>query len=510
MFPSTSSRLGATAVARAAIAATLFVLAGCGTEKAAKGQTHAPLYSDAERREVVAYWNVPGRYVVEPSPEVKERINVTVAGSAWYRDYVAALAARPKDHPVTPALQAWFEARREADRARAGGLAAVKDPGPTPTALKAILGDPPPLYEKVQPKRYTITFAPEDAPAPFVYTDALPFGDRKAYYGYYRQANGVQKFGKNVKWYAGEDLKALNALFATIGKTDFERRVLQGVSALEGGFESVNTYDTGYVSIGLIQFIFAREGNGSLSAVLARMKADDPAAFQSDFRRFGIEVGPDTVVDVVDPATGQEKHGADAVQAVINDKRLTAVFERAGNRDPFRRAQVLVARARYWPGDDPVTVSRVTLYEQRGGQTAPTTLGVYFGAAETLPPVQSALAQAAEKQKTDPQYRVWTEAQPLTLTVSDLVKSEAGMATLMDRKVNRGNIRGIDAVAADIMRTHNLQKLEDVALYERELIDRMKYRAAFLEDPTLTQPPTPPQPPGVSTLAPGESPAPRK
>ena len=47
--------------------------------------------------------------------------------------------------------------------------------------------------------------------------------------------------------------------------------------------------------------------------------------------------------------------GANCPIQVHFDKRLTAVFERAGMREGFRRAQVEIARERYWPGDDRVT-----------------------------------------------------------------------------------------------------------------------------------------------------------
>ena len=255
------------------------------------------------------------------------------------------------------------------------------------------------------------------------------------------------------------------------------------------------------MSVGLIQFIFARDGDGSLSAVLAQMKNSDPAAFQADFHRFGVEVGTDTVVSVIDPTAATEKHGADAVQAVINDKRLTAVFERAGGHNAFRRAQVLVARERYWAGDDPVTVPRTTVYEQHGDQTTPSTLGVFFGVPGAIPEVLAAQAKAADAQKTDPKYRVWTEAAaPLTAKVSDVIKSEAGLATLMDRKVNRGNIRGLNEAIAEVLRTHHGQKIDDAIPYEREIIAQMKYRADFLKDTSLTQPPVlPPAATAVTT-----------
>jgi hypothetical protein len=432
--------------AASAVFLVLCFLVGCGSKSGARPRVTAadtPLWGEADRQAVVAYWGKEGRYLVG-SAGLPERMNVTVAGSTWYADYTRQLAQQ------TPAVQAewqgWVNARVAAEKsAMEASLRNATPNEPTvpagskmPDSLRAAVGEPPLLYEKTRPLKYTVTFDRADAPEPFIYIDSVPFADRKAYYPYLRSANGVMKVGKRVRDYQGKEREKLDALFASVGRTASEGKVLLAVSALEGGFEAINTYDTGFVSIGLIQFITAKDGSGSLGAVLARYKADDFAGFRDDFHRFGIDVTPEARVAVVDPATGVEKRGEEAVRAIIDDKRLTATFERAGLRDGFRRAQVIVARERYWPGEDTVTV-------QIGGVT------------------QSA-------------------------RVSEIVRSEAGLATLMDRKVNRGNIRLINEVAAQLVARHQLTAVTDLAKHERELVQAMKFRADFLADPTLTQP----------------------
>lgn len=449
-----------------------------------------PLYTEEERKAVVAYWTVPGRYRILPSPTDTGRVNLTVTGSTWHKTYDPVAAARRRTAPdEVKTWETWLTARIAYEKAVVGGEATLPpDPGPIPTSLKEAAGELPPLFERVRPLQYTVTFAPEDAPAPYVYTDNIPRRDR---YGYYRSANGVMRVGKQVKNYTGEERKHLEKMFARAGRTDAERRIVQGVSAHEGGFEAINTYDTGWVSIGFIQFITAINGDGSLASVLARHKADDPADFQDTFRRFGIDVAPGPIMAVVDPANGEEKHGAEAVKAIINDKRLTAVFQRAGEREGFRVAQIRVALAQYWPGDDLVTVPVNTLEEYPGGQTAPTTLGVYYGPAETIPEVQAAMAKVKERKLTDPDYRLRLDTKILTVRVADIVRSEAGLATLMDRKVNRGGgsmIRQLNEVAAKVMREHRLTRVEDLVKYERQVVEAMKFRGDFLKDPTLSKP----------------------
>jgi len=181
------------------------------------------------------------------------------------------------------------------------------------------------------------------------------------------------------------------------------------------------------------------EGKADLSNVLRQMKNDDAAAYQSDFRRFGMDVQSDGAITVVDPVTGAELAGNAAVLKIIDDKRLTAVFQRAGRRTPFRVAQIKVAKSYYWPEND---LLRVTLAD---------------GAI--------------------------TEGK-----VSDVVRSEAGIATLLDRKINTGNIRVLSDVVARIMNIHHIKTLSQVAKYEREIIAAMKYRTDFLAEKTLGQP----------------------
>lgn len=218
---------------------------------------------------------------------------------------------------------------------------------------------------------------------------------------------------------------------------------MTAVSRLEGSFDLVNTYDTGFVSVGFIQFITSDDGRHSLATVLLREKEGAPDSFRDDFHRFGVDVTTDGILTVLDPATGVELAGPDAVRKIIDDKQLIAVFQRAGRvSSAFRIAQIKIAKEIYWPENDPVTV---------------TISGV-----------------------------------ALTGKVSDVVRSEAWMATLFDRKVNRGSIAPLPDVLTRVMTTHRLKRLSDAAAYEAEIVAGCRYRFDFLSDKTLQQPPAAP------------------
>src|SRR5262249_49827049 len=267
------------------------------------------------------------------------------------------------------------------------------DPGPIPPGLLETVGNPPPFANAVVPLQHTVTFEDGDT---YAYTDNVQLRPR---YAYYRFPQGTVAYGTALRDMPEAEL---NALFAAAGMSPSEQRIARAVSRLEGGFETINTYDTGFVSVGFIQFVTLESGRESLSEVLAQEKVNQPADYLRDFRRFGIDIDAAGQLAVVDPSTGAELIGPPAVLKVIEDKRLAAVFQRAGRRSPaFRVAQIRVARAHYWPAADPVAV-------KVGGQE-------------------------------------------VNGTVADVIRSEAGMATLFDRKVNRGTIVPFADVLARVM-----------------------------------------------------------
>lgn len=480
--------------------------------------TQSPLFSGKEREAIVGYWQAAGRYTIAAPPNALTdgpfQVRLTAEGSAWFLNYQKAVGAGGKFIPPTRDARptsgpfaewdAWVSKKVAYDRAMAQQAAenanrlilnktlvppdipAVAAPGTTtpitsaqillgattaglpsapgaiPAALLAAAGNPPPFAGVVCPLSYTVSFDKPDEI--FAYTDNVKLRER---YAYYRFPRGVVSYGKQLKDMTPAER---DPLFRAAGFSEADQRIFSAVSKLEGGFETVQTYDTGYVSIGFIQFVTLGDGKADLSNVLREMKISDPKAFQEDFRRFGMDVAPDSSIAVLDPATGAELVGNAAVLKIIDDKRLTAVFQRAGRKDAFRVAQIKIARSYYWPQFDPLTI--------------------------TLP-----------------------DGTTFSGTVGDIIKSEAGLATLLDRKINTGNIRSLPGVAAQCLAGRDCKTIADAALYEKEIVAAMKYRTDFLADATLAQPADPPAhalsfltaflPQGPPSLAaPGQSSAP--
>lgn len=398
----------------------------------------SPLWTDAERAGCVTFWNRPGRMRVSLA---SARATLTPEASVWFSALGHALRTAPPAEAA--AWKAWADAKLAHDRWDAAQLAGASPadpepalPGLIPAALLRAAGDPPPLSAALVPKRYTITLG--DGP-PLTYVAPIAVSPR---YPSYRSAEGVISGGASLKEMPAEEL---DGLMRAAGLTPFEAHVIGAVSRLEGGFDAVNTYDTGFVSVGFIQFITAAGGDGSLTGVLATEKANAPADFARDFHVRGIDVTPGGLYAALDPATGAELTGADAVQKTIHDPRLVAVFQAAGRRSAaFRIAQIQTAKRGYYPADDPISVTLP------GGAT-------------------------------------------LRGRVGDVLRSEAGLATAFDRKVNTGHAAPeVAAAVASVMAAHGLMTLSDVVPYEREVITLLKYRADFLADKSLTQPPIPP------------------
>jgi hypothetical protein len=303
-------------------------------------------------------------------------------------------------------------------------------PGPIPDALVALAGNPPKFAEAVVPMERNVAF--EDIT--LTYQDNVKLSNPR--YPYYRFAQGVDSEGVPVKAMTQD---RLDHLFQLAGVTASEARIMKAVSLLEGGFDAINTYDTGFVSVGFIQFASLKEGAGSLGTFLQQYKAANPTDFQSDLRKFGVDVTPNGVLDVLDLQTGAELTGADAALKIIEDARLIATFQRAGLKsDSFIAAQIRSAKSQFFPGNDVVKIS--------------------------------------------------VGAQAVSGKVSDFIKSEAGLATLMDRKVNTGKLDPLTSVVTDIANQANISNLSDLASHELDIIKRMKYRKNYLDDASLSQP----------------------
>ena len=298
-----------------------------------------------------------------------------------------------------------------------------------PKGLGEAMSVPPAFYRAAQPYTHSIRF--DDVL--IEYQDHVGVPDK---YAYYRYAKGVRSFGTKA---ADRGPEYIQSLYERAGIPENEQRVFAAVSLLEGGFDSVNTYDTGYVSVGFIQFASLSGGSGSLGQVLLRMKTDYPDQFQTEFRRFGLEVTDEGVIVTMDPTTGAELVGPDANQRMIHDKRLIAVFQRAGQVSiEFNVCQILTAREQYYPDEEEIVV------EHRGKE--------------------------------------------MKCLVKDIFHSEAGMATLMDRKVNTGTLDPLAAYLHDLVEKTGITDLKDAAKYEWALTKAMEYRENYLDSPDLTQP----------------------
>lgn len=415
-------------------------------------------FSSDEARAVMAYWNEPGRYEMRvPADAPRQglwRVRLTVAGSTWLWGYNRArnIPKGPPSQnaaPQNPEQVEWekwidakvafdrFEAQQQANALNAAifkgfvGPAPAKatDPGPAPAGLVKLAGNPPRFAEAVTPLEHRIRF--EDME--LAYLDNV---DMRPRFAFYRFERGVQSVGERVRELPKD---RLDKTFSAAGLDASTQRIMAAVSLLEGGFDAVNTYDTGFVSVGLIQFASLRDGAGSLGRMLARYQASDPDDFQAHFRRFGVDATPDGKLAVIDPDTGAEAIGPDANRRIIEDKRLIAVFQRAGRlSEAFRVAQVKSAATDYLPTGDVLNIQ---------------------------------LAGA-----------------PVAIRVGDIIRSEAGIATLMDRKVNTGSLDPLPFVLALIAGENGLSKASDFVRFERDIVIAMRFRKDYLQDTNLSQP----------------------
>lgn len=420
-------------------------------------QTTAPALSDGyftveEARQVVAFWQTPGIY--EPTdlnPAKPYRAVPNPEAALWLYDYYKTRDPGVRIHPTSNpaprnathvAWDRWIEQASQSDFKRiqtwadSHNLIAQGHYGPpmpepertlkAPAELGGLVGTPPSFALLARPQNHRIqldTFTVNLADSPQI----------RPLYPYLRHASGVAHPGVRP------EPAQIAALAQEAGFDPALTKVFQAVSALEGGFDSVNTYDSGYVSVGFIQFASLSTGSGTLGRLLHEYKKASPAQFAEDFRKYGVDVAPTGHLVVLDPATGREYAGPEAAQKIIEDKRLTAVFQRAGRLSkPFRLQQLRLAKS---------------IFDPRSR-----TVQVYF------------------------------DGLPLPVRVDQIVRSEAGLATVIDRLVNTGSLRDLETAANSVVRDLQAKNPQELLQYEAETVRRLTYRTDFLAQSNLSKP----------------------
>lgn len=411
-------------------------------------------FNPSEKERILAYWNEPGRYEVRQPSTLKQPwvVRYTPEGSLWLwaynnkRGYGKIFVVPAPRNEQEKRWEDWIEAKIAYDKWQAVRAANASNaalgikpapagpepqlPGQIPESLWMLVGDAPEFVLAVQPKMHEVVFH-DGAKIALVDNPEM-----KHRYPYYRAAEGVMHGGTALNKMPEDEL---NSLFWAAGISASARKVMNAVSRLEGGFDSVNTYDTGYVSVGFIQFACLSRGAGSLGAVMLRQKLADAESFENDFRQFGLDVKDDGSLLALKLDDGQELEGFFAAKQIIKDKRLISVFQRAGRQSrQFKIAQLQEAKLQYFPDEEQFPL-------KLGGQT-------------------------------------------VNVKVSDVLRSEAGLATAMDRKVNLGKIHPLPAVAQQVADAYGVKSLDELVKFEREIVEGVRFRKDYLKDSTLTQP----------------------
>jgi|GEM_PF-2352235 len=432
---------------------------------------------------------------------------------AWKERFTAALAILEgrKQAAEVKGLRDWlaaFEANA-ARRAEVTGNSGKMPVSPlfTRRNVRRVIGPPPSLaferyygYKVVLPWNKSV-YAYE--------ANAVPLDSP-----YLLHENGIKDGGTPVR-----QLADIHMLFARAGVTDpMAKNVLIKVSGREGGFDAVNTWDTGYVSVGFIQFTTGETGAGhSLLHVLQRMKTDEARLakrrghideFAHYFTDHGIDVQNGQLY-VRDPATGETRCGAEAVRAIIDDKRVTAIFQDAGVRSTaFKLAQIREAYGAYYLADAPfrLPAAEICTYEVTApvepAGTAPEEQAGAGGDEPQVPAeprllsrrcvygqqaVTNALAGTlspesfAEKARQAPPgtvLRVARRLPGLAGAYGDVLDTEGGQVTLTDRAVQHGVRATMDyfAVCVNGLAPDHPLTLEELRQARRELIAGLKNR----------------------------------
>ena len=380
-----------------------------------------------------------------PAPAPMAHIRETAPYLAWRERFQNALPLIEKDGHAAQALELreWFY------EYQASQIRSIKN-GSKPPAVS-------PLFSQLEIQRF-VRKPPQPAFEKFFgYKIVLPW-EKSVYYYAPNNLKPQTKYplSKEGIFYAGTPVRAqkdIAQVFRPAGVVDpLAQNVLIKVSGQECGFDAVNTWDTGYFSVGFIQFTTGDNPTGrSLVSVMQRMKSADRRSakeFDYYFTRRGIDVRQGQLV-VKNPATNKMLTGAAAVTAIIDDKRLIAVFQNAGARSKaFQVAQVREAYQAYYMADKYFRLPVAEITEQVEGQ--PERIAYVYGdRAISLAVAQSSSADSVDDSATDSSLqspvavpgaslRSVQRLPDIIARYRDVLPSEGGLLALTDRAVQKG------------------------------------------------------------------------
>ena len=263
----------------------------------------------------------------------------------------------------------------------------------------------------------------------------FPDGTRIALRDWVRSQYTVTVTG--VSYFGSAGPEALTADdYRELGLSPAQAAALAAVSAHEGRFDALNTYDQARVSFGFIQFA----GGRGLPPMMARIRGRRPDAFARVFGDFGIDVEYNVSGERVDRAalvvrdavTGNVARGVAAEEAIRDSPRLSAIFIRAGRHPEIQRSQVEAATRDYLieslTTEATYDADVVEVLDAPGGAVTELRAGA----------VARAFRAGAAYRSLHKAGRVAERSATTGASLGALFKSEQGIAVLLDRAVQEG------------------------------------------------------------------------
>ncbi|MBK6889095.1 MAG: LysM peptidoglycan-binding domain-containing protein [Sphingobacteriales bacterium] len=190
--------------------------------------------------------------------------------------------------------------------------------------------------------------------AKYALSFVTPNGTSKkiAFNNYVRSSATQYLSGISYEGEATVSMSSASSEAAQFGITPFEIKVLKAISANEGNFDAINSYDKAVFSYGFIQF--AGGGRG-LPLLMAAFKYFYPDAFQQCFQQYGIdceyninEFGIDeSRICVYDAESHRLLRDPESEVLLRDNKQLTGVFIKAAYDPKMQLTQLKVAKNNY-------------------------------------------------------------------------------------------------------------------------------------------------------------------
>jgi hypothetical protein len=224
------------------------------------------------------------------------------------------------------------------------------------------------------------------------------------------------------------------------GLSESKQKILGAISAFEGEFDTVNTYDRATVTWGFVQW--AGGSDSDLTKAMTIIKEKYPDGFARAFQKYGIDVEGKNLIVTMPDGSGRLE-GKEAAEAIMKNPKLGAAMAHAGRDPDVQKGEVKAAESleideamalSLRVGKDVVPADQIITSEYGAGLLANTF--VHSGKPTATAQMNKAIESLIAEHPYVAGDAAWSEKAEKAI-IERLAATDGDRATVLGKKLNK-------------------------------------------------------------------------